>query len=137
VAKALEAQGKKLDSEAIRAALASDSARSIMTLYVTWPDPEEIKVIAQAGIDVLRGQSQVYFPQLGAGKAGIIPLDGIIVAPVAPPIATRLAPLFRALIGLIAGLALAFLAEYLDPTLRSRAEVEALGLAVIAEIPRH
>ena len=37
----------------------------------------------------------------------------------APP-ATRLEPLFRILIGFIAGIALAFLVEYLDPTLRTR-----------------
>jgi len=36
----------------------------------------------------------------------------------------------------LGGVALAFLAEYLDPTLRSRAEVETLGWPVIAEIPR-
>ncbi len=41
------------------------------------------------------------------------------------------------LILLPTGVALAFLTEYLDPTLRSRSEVEALGLPVIAEIPRH
>ncbi|MCC7354557.1 MAG: hypothetical protein IT330_12490, partial [Anaerolineae bacterium] len=37
---------------------------------------------------------------------------------------------------LTAGLALVFLAEYLDTTVRDRAEVEAMGLRVLAEVPR-
>jgi len=40
-------------------------------------------------------------------------------------------------LGLLAGIGLAFLAEYLDPTLRQREQVEALGLPIIASIPRH
>ena len=42
----------------------------------------------------------------------------------------------RTLIGLVVGLALAFLLHYLDDTLRTRDDLEALGLPVLAEIPR-
>jgi capsular polysaccharide biosynthesis protein len=35
-----------------------------------------------------------------------------------------------------AGVGLAVLAEYLDMTIRSREEIEELGLHVLAEIPR-
>jgi capsular polysaccharide biosynthesis protein len=133
----LTEQGKTISAGDIRAAgLRSDSARSIMTLYLYWPNPDELKLIAQAAIDVLREKNQVYFPQFGAQKAEITPLDTISVAPLSAPITQRLGPLFRVLIGLVAGLALAFLAEYLDPTIRDRRDVEALGLHVIAEIPR-
>ncbi len=38
--------------------------------------------------------------------------------------------------GLAAGVGLAVLAEYLDDSIRTRADVEALGLTVLAEIPR-
>jgi capsular polysaccharide biosynthesis protein len=34
------------------------------------------------------------------------------------------------------GSALAFFAAYVDPTLRAREDVEALGLTVLGEIPR-
>ncbi len=136
VATQLQSQGKTIDATAIQNAIGSDSARSIMRLYLTWPDPEETRQIAQAAVDVLRTRSQDYFPQLTAARAVIIPLDAITVTPQPTPLTTRLAPLFRVLIGLVAGLALAFLAEYLDPTLHQRREIEALGLPVIAEIPR-
>jgi capsular polysaccharide biosynthesis protein len=48
----------------------------------------------------------------------------------------RFAPLIRVGLGLLAGLGLAFLAHYLDPTLRRRDEVETLGLSVLASLPR-
>ncbi len=137
VADRLQSQGKTIDAGAIHSALRSDSARSIMTLYITsWPDPDEIKWIAQAAIDVLQQKNQAYFPQLGAQRAEIIPQDDIIVAPVPTSLTTRLSPLLRVLVGLAAGLALAFLVDYLDPAIRSRAEIEALDLPVLAEIPR-
>jgi capsular polysaccharide biosynthesis protein len=37
---------------------------------------------------------------------------------------------------LAAGVGLAFLLDYLDRSVRDRAEVEALGLTVLSEIPR-
>jgi capsular polysaccharide biosynthesis protein len=136
IADRLQAQGKTVDLSAVCSPIASDSARSIMTLYLTCSNPDDTGLIAQAAIDVLRERSQAYFPQLAAQKTEIIPLDAIIVAPAPVPITTRLSPLFRVLTGLAAGLALAFLVEYLDPTIRDRREIEALDLPVIAEIPR-
>jgi capsular polysaccharide biosynthesis protein len=34
------------------------------------------------------------------------------------------------------GIALAFIAYYLDPRVRDRGDVEAIGLSIIAEIPK-
>jgi capsular polysaccharide biosynthesis protein len=43
----------------------------------------------------------------------------------------------RTLIGLLVGIGLAFLVDYLDPSVRTRQEVESLlALPVIGEIPR-
>ena len=63
-------------------------------------------------------------------------MDDPSIAPVPPPLSARLEPLLRVALGLAAGVALAFLIEYLDPTLRGRREVEALGIPVLAELPR-
>lgn len=137
VADELQKQANKtFDINALRGAFQPDSARSIMRLAITWPDPDDIKLIAQAAIDVLSQQNQTYFPELAAQKATVVPLDAITVAPVSAPITTRLSPLFRILVGLAVGLALAFLAEYLDPTIRDRRDAEAVGLAIVGEIPR-
>ena len=42
----------------------------------------------------------------------------------------------RLLLALAAGVALAFLLDYLDDSVRSAAELEEMGLAVVGEIPR-
>jgi capsular polysaccharide biosynthesis protein len=42
----------------------------------------------------------------------------------------------RTLLGLVVGLALAFLLHYLDDTVRGRDDLEGIGLPVLAEIPR-
>jgi capsular polysaccharide biosynthesis protein len=128
--------GKQLDPEALRAAITSDSARSIMTFYVTsWPDAAETKLIADAAVQVMQTKNAAYFAQLGASPAQVVPLDNAIVVPVPIPLAVRFGPLLRIVVGLAAGVALAFLAEYLDNAIRSRSEIEALGLNVIGEIP--
>ncbi len=134
---ALQAQGKTITLATVCGPIVSDSARSIMTLYLqACNDPENAKLVAQAAINVLQQRNQAYFPQLAAQRTTITPLDAITVAPSSAPITSRLSPLLRIGIGLVAGLALAFLVEYLDPTIHNRREVEALGFAVIAEIPR-
>jgi hypothetical protein len=135
VAVRLKANNVPVEAAALRGAFAADSVRSILTLYVAWPDGAQIVPIAEAASAVLRERGGAYFPQFGAAGVSITALDGVSAAPVGVPITTRLAPLLRILIGLAAGLGLAFLAEYLDPTLRTRREAEALGLPVIAEIP--
>ncbi|MBX3085860.1 MAG: hypothetical protein KF716_29760 [Anaerolineae bacterium] len=134
----LASQGETVDPDAIRAAITSDSARSIMTFYVTsWSDEAQTKMIAEAAVRVMQTKNADYFAQLGASPARVVPLDNAIVVPVPIPLAVRFGPLLRIVVGLAAGIALAFLAEYLDNAVRSRAEIEALGLSVIGEIPRH
>jgi hypothetical protein len=59
-----------------------------------------------------------------------------LIVPAPPPLTNRFAPLIRIALGLIIGLGLAFLAHYLDPSLRVREDLEALGLPVIGVLPR-
>ena len=70
IADELAKQNVTLDPKAIQAAIASDSARSIMTLSVSWPDPDQIQAIGKAAIDVLQNRSQAYFPQFAAQDNG-------------------------------------------------------------------
>ncbi len=138
VSAASDTLGKKIEPERVRGLIAnSDSARSLMTLYLRGPDTDELKIVGQAAINVLADKTDTYFPQTSAQKTLVVPLDQVLPVLEATPITTRFAPLVRVGIGLALGLVLAFLAEYLDRSVRSRSELEALGLPVIAEIPRH
>jgi capsular polysaccharide biosynthesis protein len=48
----------------------------------------------------------------------------------------RFAPFIRLGLGFLAGVGLAFLAEYLDPFVRRREQIEALGVNVLGTLPR-
>jgi capsular polysaccharide biosynthesis protein len=127
-------QGLKIDPDAL--AITSDNERSVGQVFITWNDEAQLKVIAQAAIGVLETRTQAYFPQLGDQPAQVRMLDAPQIAPAPPPIVDRFAPFIRIGLALLAGMGLAFLAEYLDPTLRRREEVEALGLTIVATIPK-
>jgi capsular polysaccharide biosynthesis protein len=117
--------------------IAADNRRSVGQLTMSYPDSANLQSIADAAIDVLQTRAQSYFPQLGGQPAQVTVLDvptTINAAP--PPLTNRLVPLIRIGVGLLAGIGLAFLAEYLDPTLRRREQLEALGVPVIATLPR-
>ncbi len=133
----LATQGQTLNAAQVQAEIAaSDSARSVMTLYLAGANTDELKAVGQACIAVLADKTADYWPQTDGQKLYVVPLDSVTIVPAVPPFTTRLSPLVRVGIGFVFGLILAFLVEYLDRGLHNRTEVEALGLPVIAEIPR-
>jgi hypothetical protein len=135
VSRVLSEQGIDIDANDLRPAFYADTFRSVVTLYVGWDDEAEIRAIAASAITVLQTRNQTYFPQFAGAPVEVVALDDVRVNQAVPPITTRAAPLIRLIIGLAAGIGLAVLAEYLDNSLRTPAEVEALGLNVLAEIP--
>lgn len=129
------AQGQSIPAGALQGAINVQYERSVMLLSISWPDAAQLETIAQAATTVLQERSDDYFPQLGQQELVVVPLDAPAIAPVPLPLSVRLDPLIRFGLGLAAGIALAFLVEYLDPTLHDREGVEALGLKVLAEVP--
>ena len=116
--------------------IASDSHRSIGQLFLSHPDAQALQRIAAAAIDVLLSRSGDYFPQFDEGTVSVTVLDAASVGPVPVPLSRRLTPLIRIALGIGVGLVLAVLAHSLDPYLRSRSDVEALGLAVLVSLPK-
>jgi capsular polysaccharide biosynthesis protein len=108
----------------------------IMSVSIAWGDPDQIVAIAEAvGAEVEDGGA-AYFPQLEGVQAQAILIDGPAVGQVGRSLQDRLDLPIRLLIALLAGVGLAFLWDSLDDTLRDRAEVEALGVPVLGEIPK-
>lgn len=137
VSAVLAAQGIEIPAAAIQPGISADNERSIMVLYVTWPDAGQLAAIAEAAVVVLDERSTSYFPQLGEGGVEVVPLDAPTIGRIPPSLSSRLEPLVRVAVGLAAGIGLAFLVEYLDPTIRERREVEGLDMPVLAVVPRH
>jgi capsular polysaccharide biosynthesis protein len=116
--------------------IAADNERSIGQVFLSYPDAAALETITDATTEVLTTRNQAYFPQLGQAPADVVVLDEPVIAPQPPPLPDRFGPIIQLGLALLAGLGLAFLVEYLDPTLRHRDEVESLGLRVISSVPR-
>ncbi len=134
VAEEAAERGVTLDPAALR--IAADNQRSVGQIFLSWHDAPQLAVIAESSVEVLRTRNAAAFPQLGGEPAQVTLLDDPVVVPAPPPLTDRFAPLIRVGLGLIAGIALALLAHYLDPMVRRREDVESVGLPIIGSIPR-
>jgi capsular polysaccharide biosynthesis protein len=108
----------------------------IMSVSIDWPDAAQLQPIAEAVAVAVQDGGAEYFPQLAGVQARTVLIDGPGIAPLGPSLKDKLDLPLRLVVALVAGVALAFLWDYLDDTVRDRGEAEALGLAVLAEIPR-
>jgi capsular polysaccharide biosynthesis protein len=129
------AAGGDFTAGEVAGSIVSDHLRSIVVLYLNGADADRLTAIGSAAIQVLQQRNQIVFPQNGAG-ATVTALDGVAVASQPPSLRARLDVPIRLALGLALGVALACLAWYFDPYLRDRADAEAIGLSVMAEVPK-
>ena len=126
----------KIPAGAIQGATNPQKNHRILTVSVTTDSAERSMEIAGAAADVLQQQGDKYFAQINALNAAIRVIDPPALVPQAVGLRERLDLPLRLLLALAAGLALAFLLDYLDDSVRSAAELEEMGMAVVGEIPR-
>lgn len=136
----LKTQGVEVQPGAIQGFTVAQKQHRILSVIITWPHEEEARAIAQATIAALEEEGPKYFPQLGVAQAQVFVIDGPSIpgwTPVrlGPSLRQRLDLPIRVILGLIAGVGLAFLLDYLDDSLRETEEVEALGIPVLGRIP--
>jgi uncharacterized protein involved in exopolysaccharide biosynthesis len=108
----------------------------IMTVSITWPDSEQVQAIAETVGAAVEDGGTDYFPQLVGVEASAILIDGPGIGQVGRSLKDKLDLPIRLLVAFAAGVALAFLWDYLDDSIRDRAEAEGLGVPVVGEIPR-
>lgn len=132
VSERLAQQGIDVPAGAIGASESSETRHRIVTLSVTWPDAEVAGAIARAAGDVAQTGIDRYF----ARSAVVSVIAEPHVVPIRPPLREQLDLPLRFVLGVLAGLGLAFLLDYLDDTVRTTDEAEALlGVPVVGEIP--
>ncbi|MBK8985585.1 MAG: hypothetical protein IPM39_05825 [Chloroflexi bacterium] len=136
VSAALAETGLDVPPAAIQGGLAADNTRSMLLLSLTHGDGPALAAMMEAAITVLTEQNAAALPQLGGETAVLIQLDPIQVNQIPAGIRSQLDWPLRAAIALAAGLGLALLMEYMDPTVRDKREIESLGLPVLGEIPQ-
>lgn len=132
----LARRGVQVSGLAIGAATQTGKLHRILNVSVTWHDSEQIRVIADAITTVLQEQSAAFFGFLQAEDAVVHRIDGPHFGVAGRSLRERLDLPLRLVIALLAGVAIAFLWDYLDDAVRSREELARMGLEVLAEIPR-
>lgn len=137
VAARLENQGLTVTPGAIRAAIVSDNAQSILVIYLTWPVPDQATAVAEAISAEITEDGTAYFPQMDAIGTVARRIDDPIPAPMPSSLrAQLLGPGLRVLLAIGVGLGLVALAHYFDPKVRERAEIEQRGVPVLVSIPK-
>lgn len=114
---------------------AVEKQRRIMSMTITWGNPDEAKRIAEAAARTLESQNAKYFKQLGSEGASVTIIDGPDVSEIGPSLRERLDLPIRVALAFVLGLVLVFILDYLDDTVRDAREVEKMGLPVMGEIP--
>lgn len=114
----------------------SDKAHKLLFFTVSANDPAEAVAVGAAIAELLTDPNSSFYAMFVSYNPSVTLVDEIKAEPAAGASRALLFVVLRVVLALVAGLGLAFLLEYLDDTLRSAREVEALtGLAVLAEIP--
>jgi capsular polysaccharide biosynthesis protein len=136
VSQRLASQGITVPAGAIGASTQPGKLHRILTVNVTWGDQKQIGAIANAIADTVTQHSADFFSQFSASEADIRLIDPPVVSVVGRPAREQLDIPLRVALALVVGLALAFLLDYVDVTVRERSELEQMGLPVLGEIPQ-
>jgi len=114
-----------------------DKQHRILQVTITWDNPAQLQDIGEAITRAVEEDSPKYLAQLGSYDGLITVIDRpLSPAPVPPSLTQRLDLPVRLILALLAGVGLVFLLHYLDTSVQTAAELEAVGLPVLAQIPR-
>jgi capsular polysaccharide biosynthesis protein len=129
-------QGISIPPGAIRGSSATGRLHRVLTLTIHWPSEQELTAIAAAVVDELTTNSAFYFAQLGTENTEITILDQPTISVIQPSLRFRIEWPLRTLLALIVGLGIVFLLDYLDTSVRSSQDLEAIGVPVLGMIPK-
>ncbi|MCD6290710.1 MAG: hypothetical protein J7M34_09435 [Anaerolineae bacterium] len=136
VSQRLADRGIMVPPGAIQGSTQAGKLHRILTLSITWGDPEQLAAIADAAAAVLSQRAGAFLPQTMAGEVEAHLIDRGATVPIGPSLKERLDLPLRLFLGLVVGLALVFLLDYIDDSVRGRADLERMGIPVLGEIPR-
>jgi len=121
----------------IQGLMGTEKQHRILTLSLAWEDPDQLAEIGSAVALAVQQDGPKYLTQLSSFGGRITVLDPpSFPAPIPPSLTQQLEIPLRLLLALCTGIALTFLLEYLDNRIHQRADVEALGVAVLAEVEK-
>jgi uncharacterized protein involved in exopolysaccharide biosynthesis len=129
--------GRQLPPDAIQGNIGRDFRGTLVNMTFKWHNKEEAELVGNAMMAELAENARAYFPQIG--ESAIAPFsrldDGQARLDVGNVRQQLNVPL-RVALALAAGAVLALLAHLLDPVIRSRREIENMGMRVLGQVPR-
>lgn len=137
VSQRLAGQGITVPAGLIQGSSTTGRQHRIISLTLTWPNPQELEAVTTATVAELKENISFYFRQLATETAIVTLLDEPRMTTIAPALRQRLELPLRIVLAFIAGVLLVFLFDYLDTSIRDRREIERMGMAVLGEIPRY
>ena len=109
----------------------------VLRISLNWGDAAELADIAQAVSMAMEQDSTKYLTPPGGAGATVQAIDQPGVPAANPPSLTQQLQLpIRLMLALGVGLALTFILDYLDESIRGRTELEGMGISVLGEVPR-
>jgi capsular polysaccharide biosynthesis protein len=109
----------------------------VLTVSVLWGDREQLAQIVNAAAEVLYQEAGELVGPLGNARPVLRLIDPPVVVPVGRSLTDKLNIPIRLGLALMAGVAGAFLLDYIDVSVRTEEELENMGIPVLARIPRH
>ena len=128
--------GQTVPAGLIQSVASTSKEHRVLTLFLSLPDEQQATAVIGCAAKVLRDDNAKYFAQLHTYGASIKVIDGPTITSTTSGVRERIDLPIRLLLAALAGVALAFLIDYLDDSVRGAREVEQLGLSVLGEIPR-
>jgi capsular polysaccharide biosynthesis protein len=131
-----EVLGYRVDPRDLSNVVRTQKTHRMLDVTISAPTFEQALTISRAYEQVINTKLQSYFPQLQVQNAQVTVINRPKIERALTPAALAGTVALRTLVGLALGLALAFLVEYLDSSVRDRDEAERLtGAPVLGEIP--
>ena len=121
---------------AIQGSTQAGKLHRILQVTLYGGDPAQLEAIADAVSAVLTEDADRFMPRLLADQGAVYLVNRGGATPSGPGLRQRLDIPLRLGLALVAGIGLAFLLAYLDDRVRDRAQIEAMGITVVGEIPR-
>jgi len=136
VSQRLAGEGIQVAPGQIQGSTQTGKLHRILTVTITDGDPERLQKIADAVAATMTEDADKFMPRLLEDQGRVYLVDRGGVAAIGPSLKQRLDLPLRLVLALLAGVGLVFLMEYLMPRVQTRQDLEALGVSVLAEIPR-
>ena len=130
---------QQIDSQNIQlaGAFGASTEHRVLTISILWADAEQLARIANAAVLVLERDATDLVGPMGRAEPVLRLIDPPVVVPVGRSLKDKLDIPIRLGLAFLAGVAGAFLLDYVDTSVRDRDEIEAMGIAVLAQVPRH